>query len=313
MEIKSYRVGDEKKIIELFKLCFNQTLSLEYWNWRFLDNPFTSDLFIELMWDKDKLVGHYSVSPVDILIDGIKHKSALSMTTMTHPSYSNKGVFTSLANSLFKKLNEKEFDVVFGFPNQNSHFGFKSKLNWKDIAVIPMYSLQREKFEHLRNNFKFNCHTEITEEFANYLIKSNCKITIDKSKKYLNWRYINNPSNKYTILSTDNANGVVIFKKFKSQNDSLKIDIDLMDIRFNNDYQILVNLLSAIINFCDEDIQSFNCWNSVFSKDNSVFEKIGFTYCSPLTFFSYHSLNGRHSDYSDLSNWDITMSLSDVF
>jgi len=93
MEVKKYQPGDETKIIQLFNLCFNQEMSLEVWNWRFLNNPFTKEIFVHLMWEGEDLVGHYAVSPVNMLVNGEELKTALSMTTMTHPDYGGEGNF----------------------------------------------------------------------------------------------------------------------------------------------------------------------------------------------------------------------------
>ena len=83
MEIRPYSFKDEYAIIELFKICFNKNITYEYWDWRFNQNPFTNEKFIHLMWDGPLLVGHYAVSPIEMLIYGEKKMTALSMTTMT--------------------------------------------------------------------------------------------------------------------------------------------------------------------------------------------------------------------------------------
>ena len=69
MEIRNYKGGDELKIVELFEKVFNQKLSLDQWNWRFAQNPVDNHL-ISLMWDTDKLVGHYAVSPILLDVNG---------------------------------------------------------------------------------------------------------------------------------------------------------------------------------------------------------------------------------------------------
>ena len=82
MEIRKYKLGDENAILDLFKLSFKKEMSLDYWNWRFRDNPIGTQM-IYLMWDNSKLVGHYAVSPNILSIGGDMCKSALSMTMVS--------------------------------------------------------------------------------------------------------------------------------------------------------------------------------------------------------------------------------------
>ena len=96
MEIRNYSSGDEQKILELFSLVFKKEMSLDYWKWRFLDNPERMTM-IKLMWDGDLLAGHYALSPMRLLIGDDVVLSGLSMTTMIHPKYFGKGIFTKLA------------------------------------------------------------------------------------------------------------------------------------------------------------------------------------------------------------------------
>lgn len=108
MEIRDYKPGDEKQILKLFEYSFGKKLPEEYWHWRFIDNP-QKQIMIKLMWDKEILAGHYAVSPIEMIVHGEKILTALSMTTMTHPDYIGKGIFTQLAK-LYIEMNQKKIN-----------------------------------------------------------------------------------------------------------------------------------------------------------------------------------------------------------
>ena len=124
MEIRGYQAGDEEKIYELFKMAFKKEIVPDFWKWRFLDNPFHKEPFIDLMWDGDTLAGHYAVSPIGMKVNGESVLTALSMTTMTNPNYGGQGIFPKLADSIYKKLTDVNVQYVWGFPNMNSHYSF---------------------------------------------------------------------------------------------------------------------------------------------------------------------------------------------
>ena len=187
MEIKAYKLGDELKIIELFEQSFGKKMSLEYWKWRFSDNPFTSNIFIDLMWDNDLLVGHYAVSPVEMILEDKKILTALSMTTMTHPQYGGKGIFSKLAENLYKRLTEEGYTMVWGFPNNNSHYGFNKNLN----NIITKYTSHQavDEIKMFSNIFKSYNHTSsegVDIKNMNYKIKKaimNKKINAYKNQR----------------------------------------------------------------------------------------------------------------------------------
>ena len=96
MEIQMYQAGDEFAIVDLFETVFQRPWSLEQWKWRFGNNP-AGNHKIALMWDKKVLAGHYAVSPVNMYLNESPLKTALSLTTMTHPDYGGRGVFKALS------------------------------------------------------------------------------------------------------------------------------------------------------------------------------------------------------------------------
>lgn len=309
MQIKPYRPGDETLILQLFELSFGKKMSLEYWNWRFLQNPFTSIHYIDLMWDGDILVGHYAVSPVEMIVEGKKVLTALSMTTMTHPEYSGKGIFTKLAESLYQRIAQDGFEFVWGFPNNNSHYGFIKNLNWSNISLQGMMHLKIDDFKLISSPVHFDSAENFDSEiFKNFIPKKS--VSINKSSQYLNWRYISNPSNKYKVLINEEFSIWVVYKLIQISPESCEIDI--MEIEFNEN----PSYLAGIIQFITENeicpISQFNIWDSIFSSNQLSLEKSGFRVGAPVTYLGARCFNNLES-IIDFKNWDISFGNSDVF
>jgi hypothetical protein len=314
MEIKSYKKGDEHEILNLFRLSFNQEMSYNYWNWRFNDNPFSTQQFIQLMWDDDKLVGHYSLSPVELLIDGEVHQTALSMTTMTHPAYGGRGIFTQLAAVLYAGLEKQGYMMVWGFPNENSHYGFNKNLQWVDIATIPMLSL---KTTNLKKEVYFDQYWSpvvFTADLASLLNNSDKAVKINKTAAYLNWRYITIPSFDYKMVAINGDTALLVYKVIQSFSDPAEKEVDIMEIQFNHDFETLKNLLTAVLHAEEkEEVIRFNIWNSIFSKNQGLLEKIGFKMALPVTYLGFLDFKNHRGTVENYKNWDINFGLSDVF
>ena len=76
MEVKDFQFGDEKDILSLFEITFGRFMRQDVWQWRFQNNP-AGRFCIKLMWENDKLVGHYAVSPFDVNIDSGLYQASL--------------------------------------------------------------------------------------------------------------------------------------------------------------------------------------------------------------------------------------------
>lgn len=312
MTIVEYKSEYKKQILDLFEICFNKKISEEYWNWRFESNPFSDEIFIDLMFDGNKLVGHYAISPIELIIDGVKKNTAFSMTTMTHPNYAGKGIFTKLANNLYERLKLKGFEMVWGFPNSNSHFGFKKNLEWVDITTIGMLKLDVKMF---KNNQKLECINiynlnEIPEILFHEVSK---KVRINKNTNYIKWRYLDNPSNDYKLIKTIDNSSILIYKLLPSFNTTDKFEIDILEINFES-IEHLQSLISFMISSVDnlKNIEQINTWNSIHSKDNLFLEKIGFKQSSPITYLGARLFN-MNELILDYRNWDISFGYSDIF
>jgi hypothetical protein len=323
MEVADYKTGDELEILKLFKTSFKKELSLNFWNWRFLNNP-AGDVMIKLMWDGNTLAGHYAVSPVELIINGEVQLSALSMTTMTHPEYGGRGIFTTLAESLYSDIKDKHnVSSVWGFPNNNSHYGFIKNLKWKDLNVIPTLSISLNNFNKRRDeriNVTKNFRDEHSDAFHSTLLGKN-KVAVHRTKQYLNWRYSNNPVNNYTIFECndrgDHFYAVTKCFAFNSENGKEDLAIDLVEICFPADINLLYGLISEIVAFYYSDLNTnlsrINLWLPLSDPKFILFEKIGFSIHSPLTYMGARSLSPAGNPTEQFQKWYYSMGDSDIY
>jgi len=293
MEIKDYVPGDEIAILDLFEKVFGKSMSLKYWNWRFRDNPINK-FMIKLMWDDSQLVGHYAVCPVLLQKKQTLVLSGLSMTTMTHPEYTGLGIFQHLSQELYQDI-QKQHDVelVWGFPNQNSHRNFIKNLSWKNITIIPMLSLPVAEIKPIQSSLlrSIDFFNEVHEKswtfiFRKYLLK------VNKSSTYLNWRYVNIPTVSYKIIEVQNGtSGFLVIKEFTIEQ-SKKKQIDIVEWSIDKDERltkVIFQHLAAI--YPSELYEKFNIWMPLNDERHLYLEKLGFTQGMPLTYFACKEFN----------------------
>jgi hypothetical protein len=314
MLIQDYKHGDEEAILDLFELVFKKPMSLEFWNWRFKNNP-VNKFMIKLMWDDKKLAGHYAVSPVMLQLNNEVKLTGLSMTTMTHPEYTGQGLFQQLAESLYHDINIKDNAVaVWGFPNNNSHRGFIKNLSWKDITVLPMISCDVKKLKpkETPNIKRIYSFTQVHEKAYNDFF-SEYAIKVRKSIEYLNWRYTNNPLNDYYILEIDEGkNGFVVCKEFKVSGANGKNQIDIVDWCLPKNESLTQNVIQHLaFTFSHEKYLQYNIWMPLQDERYLYFEKLGFVHSSPITYWGLREFSNNAG--IDEKHWWIQLGDSDVY
>ncbi|MEI6522762.1 MAG: GNAT family N-acetyltransferase [Bacteroidota bacterium] len=317
MEIREYQKGDEIKIYELFESTFGKKISPDYWNWLFVENP-TKLVMIKLMWDNDVLAGHYAVSPLFFSFNNEKILSALSLTTMTNPLYVGKGIFTTLADKLYKDFVKKEhLKSVWGFPNTNSHYAFIKNLKWQNLEVLPTLSLNIEKFKISSNNLfsDFNLFNEEHSK-ATHNVLSKYLVFSYRNSDYMNWRYTKHPLNKYDFFEKE-INGINYFavtKIFNSFSDPTKMEVDILELILPEEYDIIYSCISDILRFYEnKNLIKINIWMPINDIKHIYLEKIGFTQSLPITYSGILVLDDKYNQLKNNNNWYISMGDSDIF
>jgi Acetyltransferase (GNAT) domain len=116
----------------------------------------------------------YGVYPCFVNYNGRIILAAQSGDTMTHPAYQGKGLFIKLALMTYDYVKNNGVKFVFGFPNENSYYGFVKKLNWQHFEDMHAYLIRVRCITWLRINKIFYFPESVFYWFANIII-SLCK------------------------------------------------------------------------------------------------------------------------------------------
>ena len=305
------------EIANLFKDSFNQEMNSSYWEWRFLNNPVSKDVFIVYAKENGVLAAYYAVSPVAIVdLNGGSHTIALSNMTMTHPNYQGKGLFKALANKMFDLLKSKGFIGVYGFANSNSHYGFRNSLGWKDISALNLFCLKNEdvKSTWFKNNLgltfeideMINADLRITENFC----RVQNKISAVFNSQVYQWRFIQIPNKTYKFIQAYTKNEVIghlVFKEFGTQ-------IDVMEYWYLENPEIdKDNLLIHIINRLNSTYSGgINFWSNLHSSEHLILEKFGFKETEFNSYFGFIPFTDQ-PEFTQLENWHYRFTDSDIF
>lgn len=297
------------RLEKLFHESFGKSIDPSYFDWRYINNH-KDQLLFSLEVDAQTVAASYSAFPVDLECDGKVVRTALSMTTMTHPEWRGKGLFPKLATELYTE-SKGEMAAIWGFPNANSHSTFINKLEWSDIYEIPTMALDLSKGHDGQRNDESLVKRD-DEFLGEYSHKhDDGLIRVHKSREYLRWRYANNPVNRYenyTISESGVVSSYLVTKGFGNS-------IDVVDMCFSDAAEARVLLDHIISKSISEKVVSINCWMPTHHWSHAILERLGFVNVAPITYFAGRKLNPEKlpEQWGSYRGWYLQMGDSDVY
>jgi len=249
--IRSATLDDRDAAIVLMDRAYGPAKNrAELWDWAFMHNPHTRDLYYLVADTGTALVAQYAAVPVAMQHHGQRIRGLLSMFTATDPAFQRRGLFRTLAQTLYDNA-EDTCPIVFGFPNDKSGPVLYTHLNW--VALRPYPHLRRP----LRNSGKHSGgsramalgargleaadligrdktitvvpvdnFTGITDQIWDR-VKPHIGTAIIRDESFLNWRFVQSPFEYLrlvairndkpvgiAVLATDRSNGKARLMEF---------------------------------------------------------------------------------------------------
>jgi hypothetical protein len=195
---------DEEGIRTLFKTCFGKELSHEEWLWKYKRSYLGSSSVVAE--DNENIVAHYGGFKMQFYSRGNTLNAYQGCDVMTHPKYrarlfTKRGIVVKIADA-FYKANPMEF--IFGFPSERHGRLMQLQLGWAPYQFISV--LMKDERDFMTDKrIRYRIGWEFFKSDGMNLLWDECKdrypLTIFKDSKYIIWRFRDNPSRKYEILT----------------------------------------------------------------------------------------------------------------
>jgi len=315
--VRDFAVADAPAILELFERVFGWGISLGFWKWRYAEG--LGEPVVKLMFDGDVLIGHYAVTALPLLLHGEKRRAAFSMTTMTHPDYRGKGIFTKLAKMTYEAAADRGFSLVFGFPNKNSEWGIFNRLGWSRSASVNEYRL---------NSFPLPLTTPVEakepafdrpydEFWDNICTKLGC--CVPRTADFLNWRVERCPTEyrkgSYLLfedrIAGGELRGFLVFKVYTGEARPKGHVLELLAA----DHEAAGRLLTSSLDYARrKNVASVSAWLYRDHPNFAAFAQAGFSDSGNTVVWGGRLFGGEDSTAGEFFNhWHISMLDSDIF
>jgi GNAT superfamily N-acetyltransferase len=315
IDIREYKSGDEKGILNLFNEIYTASREEEYWRWQFMENPWGESVIVVAEEDS-KIIGQCTLIPTKIIINDKEILAGHSVDTMISKEYRGKGIYEKMAKKSYELAALKGIEIRVGFPTNEALRGLlgddisaalvgdiplllkpykldnflSSIIKLKPLAkalALPstlfIKFIYKEKTMKINKLYIFKEVKEFNEDFDILWdkIKISSQIMTKRDSEFLNWRIKNHPKNHYKTFGAYLEDELMGYMVVKIEERSLrgKSNVKLGSIvdMIGIDESILTGLyLEAKKYFKVEKIDFVVSWASESMKYRQFLVKLGF-------------------------------------
>ncbi|MCR4329485.1 MAG: GNAT family N-acetyltransferase [Candidatus Roizmanbacteria bacterium] len=150
--IRNYQEGDEATIVPFLKETFGKQWTIEYWEWKYKQNPCGFFIFVAYN-SRKELIGHIALQTKKGVYQGTECNFVYACDSIVKKEYRGNGI-----SSLFIRLLPKNV-VVFGFQNKIA------------MTVTKKYEREYSSSLHFCQIPIFNKTISITQRFRTFISK----------------------------------------------------------------------------------------------------------------------------------------------
>ena len=296
MTTKNHCRPVEKKDLKKLKEFYNKAYSKKHilhnsihTKWQFLDNPFNpcKNHTIIILEENNKIVSHLGFIPVNLKFFNSIKMGIWHISFFTLKKFRGKGLGLKLIQL---SNNSYDFAMVLsgseGTEDIYRHIGGKTLTNLKRHIKI----LEKEKIEKFLqkkisvNDKIFETKEKITlkriktlnskyEKFWNQ-VRKRSPIPIERTRKFLTWRFLKHPLIDYHFLLLENKGNILGFTVIRFENKNKKVKAArIVDMIVKKEFENV--LISSIIDYCKNKCYfiDFFCTGNFYETE---LKKLGF-------------------------------------
>jgi predicted N-acetyltransferase YhbS len=240
---RRFEENDLQSLLELLRSTFNGYPKMEYWGWKYSQNPHGSPI-IRVAEDKGRIIGCYILNPVKIRIGQVLVMGAQAVDAAVDNAYRGGGVFKKLAVGAIAQAEKDGVSFIYAFPTEISYKG-QVRIGYRPMFILPkMFSVfrigslleervrlsgsflqktldmvdsfQRISKQKIRFNSNYGLKVRVLgdfdsrfEAFWKEICRENNGVLVERNLDYLNWRYMKNPEKHYTTYVCE-KNGEIV-------------------------------------------------------------------------------------------------------
>jgi GNAT superfamily N-acetyltransferase len=232
MKMRMFNEGEDlPAFLSLFQASFDETLSKDYFEWKYVRNPFRiGEIPIIIAEENGRIVGARPFLATRMSVNGEVLNALQPCDAMVHPEFQGKGIFGQLNKYAIEKFQASDYKIFYNFPNKNSfpgnvksgwHIICETNWHWRILSPARIFesvvenSLLRRlgvlmspilwlvfrvpKSRDRGITVETVDDIGILEQVFNAWRNQQCIFAV-RDRKYLEWRFKSRPERQYQFL-----------------------------------------------------------------------------------------------------------------
>ncbi len=356
---RPYKSGDERGILDLLQTVSLEEQSLDRWRWQYEKNP-AGEPVIWVAENGGRIIGHRAYVPALVKFGSNTMIVGQAIDTVVDIEYRRQGIFMDLIQKSLIEAHSRGWAFIYNFPNEYSLPGYL-KAGWHKVCqmrrLIKVFRpenvsqagfgdrfgvakvfqsvgwIYRKVFSTSKNaltgadlSFKEeSCFDTRFDRFWNVFSRY-LTIGVIRDSKYLNWRYVKNHENNFTIYSVGKNEDLLGFAVLNCSSrkaihaGTLKKKLQVGNIvEFlilpNQSYVARTLLIKSISFLNKQNMDIVSCWLSAQSSYRFLFRQQGFfSYPFGMANFVVRPLANISSDtLMDKKKWVLSLGDTDAY
>lgn len=249
-KIKELIIENIEDIYNWRKLVGKREKTEDFLLWEYMSCPFgpTKNWIAD---DDGKIVGQYSLQKQEYFYYGKKVIGSLAFDLATHPDYRYQGIFTKLGFHSLEEAGKQDIAFTLGYPwIKGIAIPGHKKVGWTLLGELKIYECSKVKGIHKNNKYDIEYISEFDNDFKGFSdrFQDDIPIYLNRTKEYLNWRYVDKPYD-YTIDKIYDMSGeMVSYIVTKKYQDTLHL-IDFLIPENEDLYNYILYTLDCLLMF----------------------------------------------------------------
>ncbi len=309
---------DIPAILALFRESYGFEIDAATYRWQFFEAPLGGGRSVVAMIDGDP-VSHIGYTPRACRIAGRTGFVLAKHTTMTHPDWRRRGIYSCLMTWAHEQFAAGSVDLVLSWPNAMNHRVQVAREDYVDIRQIAALRRMTESGARAYVPPPFPPAPDSFSDEHNSLcshVAGEAGFCYVRSAEYLAWRYSKRPDVDYFVVE-EKAGGklesAVIFKFYPA---SEPIRIMVAEWLCEPDSKDSARPFDALEDYAQDIGLPIHLWHNVHDRlRHRLLEKRGYTLAEPILYFGAFPLKPESQlhGFQDWRNWYTTMGDVDVF
>jgi SAM-dependent methyltransferase len=256
--IRSYRENDEASILPMFREIFQNSRTLEHWNWKYRDNPFGRHHIVEAFSENGELAAHFAGYPIPFYRADMRSDipSVQGGDTMTHPAFRSSGrgptsLLSRTAAVFYDRFCNGVVPFIYGFNTGTIRKFGERFLQYEYLPEAPYHVRDviagREHWieaisRRLKGVTVRSIHT-VGPEFDAFFDRAagHYGLLVKRNSRYLRWRYLDCPDRIHRMAAVFRRGKMTGWGVFSVRENTLIWGDALCDPEYIEDMAVLLD------------------------------------------------------------------------